>query len=44
MMQGEDNPQGPLTAEAAASMTADLTKDEDTFYDGFTRDFLLRGR
>lgn len=39
MMQGEDNPDGPLTKEAAAKMTADLTKDEDEFYDGFTREF-----
>jgi pimeloyl-ACP methyl ester carboxylesterase len=39
MMQTEDNPDGPLTKEAAASMTADLTKDEDSFYDGFTREF-----
>ncbi|MGY4541765.1 pimeloyl-ACP methyl ester carboxylesterase [Arthrobacter sp. UYNi723] len=38
-MQGDDNPEGPLTKEAAAKMTADLTKDEDEFYDGFTRDF-----
>jgi pimeloyl-ACP methyl ester carboxylesterase len=39
MMQGEDNPEGPLTKEAAAGMTADLTKDEESFYDGFTTDF-----
>jgi pimeloyl-ACP methyl ester carboxylesterase len=39
MMQGQDNPDGPLTKEAAAKMTADLTKDEDGFYDGFTREF-----
>ncbi|MHA7299055.1 alpha/beta fold hydrolase [Pseudarthrobacter sp. MDT3-1] len=39
MMQTEDNPEGPLTKEAAAKMAADLTKDEDEFYDGFTREF-----
>ncbi|KNC19999.1 bromoperoxidase [Arthrobacter sp. RIT-PI-e] len=39
MMQGEDNPDGPLTKEAAASMTKDLTKDQESFYDGFTTDF-----
>lgn len=38
-MQGDDNPEGPLTKEAAVTMTADLTKDEDEFYDGFTREF-----
>lgn len=39
LMQDEGNPHGPLTKEAAAKMTADLTQDEDSFYDGFTRDF-----
>lgn len=39
MMQGDDNPDGPLTKEAAATMTADLAQDEDEFYDGFTREF-----
>ncbi|MCO4239797.1 alpha/beta fold hydrolase [Pseudarthrobacter raffinosi] len=39
MMQTDDNPEGPLTKEAAAKMAADLTKDEDEFYDGFTREF-----
>ncbi|MET3923659.1 alpha/beta hydrolase, partial [Arthrobacter sp. UYEF20] len=39
MMQGQDNPDGPLTKDAAAGMTAGLTKDEDTFYDDFTRQF-----
>lgn len=39
MMQGEDNPEGPLTKDKAATMTADLTNDEDEFYDGFTREF-----
>ncbi|GIG28395.1 alpha/beta fold hydrolase [Cellulomonas marina] len=39
MAKGPDNPDGPLSQEQAAEMTASLTKDEDTFYDGFTRDF-----
>ncbi|GAA1346594.1 alpha/beta fold hydrolase [Arthrobacter roseus] len=39
LMQGDDNPDGPLTKEAAADMTAGLTKDEDSFYDGFTHEF-----
>lgn len=39
MMQSDDNPEGPLTKDAAAKMTVDLTKDEDEFYDGFTREF-----
>jgi len=37
--QTADNPEGPLTKEAAAAMTAALTEDEDGFYDGFIRDF-----
>jgi len=39
LLQTDDNPDGPLTEDAAATMTADLTKDEDAFYDGFTTDF-----
>lgn len=39
MMQGDDNPEGPLPKDKAAKMTADLTKDEDEFYEGFTRKF-----
>lgn len=39
LMQADDNPEGPLTKEAAAKMTADLTKDQDSFYDGFTTEF-----
>ncbi len=35
----DDNPDGPLTKEAAAEMTAGLTKDEDSFYDEFTTGF-----
>ncbi|WP_427018044.1 alpha/beta fold hydrolase [Pseudarthrobacter sp. P1] len=39
MKQTEDNPEGPLTEAAAADMAAGLSKDEDQFYDGFTRQF-----
>ena len=39
LMHGEDNPDGPLTKEQAEGMTADLTKDQEAFYDGFTKDF-----
>src|ERR1700712_1687171 len=39
MLQGDDNPDGPLTKEAAAKMTADLTADQDSFYDDFTTQF-----
>ena len=37
--QTDDNPDGPLTKDAAAEMTAGLTKDEDAFYDEFTTGF-----
>ena len=39
MEQTSDNPEGPLTKEMAAGMTADLTKDEDSFYDEFLTNF-----
>lgn len=39
LMQTGDNPEGPLTKDAATKMTADLTRDEDEFYDGFTGKF-----
>ncbi|HEY1155932.1 MAG TPA: alpha/beta hydrolase [Arthrobacter sp.] len=39
MLQDDDNPDGPLTKDKAAQMTAELTRDEETFYDGFTREF-----
>ncbi|MBM7388045.1 pimeloyl-ACP methyl ester carboxylesterase [Clavibacter michiganensis] len=35
----DDNPDGPLTKDAAAEMTAGLTKDQDSFYDEFTTGF-----
>lgn len=39
LLQTDDNPDGPLTKEAAAEMTAGLTKDENAFYDQFVTDF-----
>ncbi|NAZ81817.1 alpha/beta fold hydrolase [Kineococcus sp. R8] len=39
LMQGDDNPEGPLTKEAAAGMTAALTADEDSFYEEFVTQF-----
>ncbi|MBO1753543.1 alpha/beta fold hydrolase [Allobranchiibius sp. CTAmp26] len=39
MLQGGDNPDGPLTKAAAAQMAAQLTKDQDAFYDEFTTAF-----
>ena len=41
--QADDNPDGPLTKDAAAEMTESLTKDEDAFYDQFTTDFFTAG-
>ena len=39
LMRTDTNPDGPLEPDAAAKMTADLTQDEDSFYDGFTTTF-----
>ena len=39
LLQGSDNPDGPLTKQQAAEMTKDLTKDQDSFYDQFTTQF-----
>ena len=39
LAQSSDNPDGPLSKEQAAGMTADLTADQDKFYDQFTTDF-----
>lgn len=39
MLQTDDNPEGPLTKSQAADMAANLTKDEDAFYDQFTTEF-----
>lgn len=39
MMKTADNPDGPLDANKAASMTAELVKDRDAFFDQFTKEF-----
>ncbi len=39
MMQTDDNPDGPLTKEQAAGMTAELTASRDAFFDTFTTQF-----
>lgn len=39
LLQGPTNPDGPLTAEAAAEMAAQLRADPDAFYDRFVTDF-----
>ena len=39
MLLTDDNPEGPLTKDHAATMTADLTADREGFFDQFTKDF-----
>lgn len=39
MMKTEDNPDGPLTQEAAAAMTQGLTVDRDAFFEEFMTGF-----
>ena len=39
MLQTDDNPDGPLTKDHAAKMTADLTDDREAFFDQFTTQF-----
>lgn len=39
LMKRDDNPDGPLTQDAAKEMEDGLKQDRDTFFDGFTRDF-----
>ena len=39
MMQTDDNPDGPLTKEAADEMTQGLESDRDVFFDQFTTQF-----
>lgn len=39
MMKTDDNPDGPLDTAKAEEMTANLTKDEQAFYDQFTKEF-----
>jgi pimeloyl-ACP methyl ester carboxylesterase len=39
MMQGPDNPEGPLTPEKAQEMKLSLEQDREAFFEQFTRDF-----
>ena len=39
LMKTPDNPDGPLKKTQAAEMTSDLIKDQDVFYDEFTKQF-----
>lgn len=39
LLHAPGNPDGPLEPAAAAKMAAGLTKDQDSFYDGFTTEF-----
>lgn len=43
LMRTEDNPEGPLTEEAAAEMSAGLAADRDAFFDDFTTAFFSAG-
>lgn len=43
LMKTDDNPEGPLEKSQAAKMTAQLTADEDAFYDQFATDFFSVG-
>jgi len=43
LMQGEDNPDGPLTQEAADEFERALKSDRDAFFDDFTRQFFSAG-
>ncbi|QFT94961.1 Non-heme bromoperoxidase BPO-A2 [Roseovarius sp. THAF9] len=39
LMQSDDNPDGPLTEDAAQEFEDTLKADRDAFFDGFTKDF-----
>ncbi len=39
LMKSEDNPDGPLTEEAAKEMRSSLEDDRDSFFDDFTNQF-----
>jgi pimeloyl-ACP methyl ester carboxylesterase len=43
LLQGDDNPDGPLTADAAAGMEQGLRDDRDSFFDQFTTAFFSSG-
>jgi pimeloyl-ACP methyl ester carboxylesterase len=43
LLQGEDNPDGPLTQDAADGMRSGLEDDRDAFFDGFMTQFFSAG-
>ena len=43
MLQGDDNPEGPLTAGLAEEMESGLKDDRDAFFDQFTTQFFSVG-
>ncbi len=43
LLRSDDNPDGPLEPSLGARMTAQLTADQDGFYDGFVTDFYSVG-
>ena len=43
LLQSEDNPDGPLTEDAAAGMRKALEEDRDGFFDDFTTQFFSAG-
>lgn len=43
LLKGDDNPDGPLTEEAAGEMESGLKADRDAFFDDFTTQFFSAG-
>ena len=43
LLKGDDNPDGPLTEDAAGGMRKGLEDDRDAFFDDFTRQFFSAG-
>jgi pimeloyl-ACP methyl ester carboxylesterase len=43
MLQSDDNPDGPLTEQAAGEMRSGLEGDRDAFFDDFTTQFFTAG-
>lgn len=43
LMKSDDNPDGPLTPDAADEFERNLREDRDAFFEGFTEDFFSAG-
>ncbi len=43
LLKSDDNPDGPLTEEAAGEMRSGLEDDRESFFDGFTTQFFSAG-